>query len=444
MSTSPPSPLTARRGVPLNGRVRVPGDKSISHRALILGALAVGTTRISGLLEGEDVLNTAKAMQAMGARVERTGPGAWRVDGVGVAGFAAPDAPLDFGNSATGCRLIMGAVAGCPITATFDGDASLRKRPMRRILDPLALMGAEAAMAAEGGRLPITLAGARDPLPIVYRTPVASAQIKSAVLLAGLAAPGDTTVIESEASRDHTELMLRHFGAQLASVPEGDHGRKITLRGQPELHPADITVPADPSSAAFPLVAALIVPSSDVLLADVMTNPLRTGLVATLREMGATIVAEETSGDGGEPMAGLRVRSAPLRGVEVPAARAPSMIDEYPVLAVAAAFAEGDTVMRGLRELRVKESDRLAATAQMLRVNGVSVGIDGDDLIVRGRGHVPGGGGVATHMDHRIAMSALVMGLASDRPVRVDDATFIATSFPGFADMMRRLGGDLS
>jgi 3-phosphoshikimate 1-carboxyvinyltransferase len=443
MSTSPPSPLTARRGAPLKGRVRVPGDKSISHRALILGALAVGTTRIGGLLEGEDVLNTAKAMRAMGARVERTGPGAWQVDGVGVAGFAAPDAPLDFGNSATGCRLVLGAAAGCPITATFDGDASLRSRPMRRILDPLALMGAEAAMTAEGGRLPITLAGARDPLPIVYRTPVASAQIKSAVLLAGLAAPGDTTVIESEASRDHTELMLRHFGAQLASVPDGDHGRKITLRGQPELHPAEVTVPADPSSAAFPVVAALIVPSSDVLLADVMTNPLRTGLIATLREMGATIVAEETSGDGGELMAGLRVRSAALHGVEVPAARAPSMIDEYPVLAVAAAFADGDTVMRGLKELRVKESDRLAATAQMLRVNGVEVEIDGDDLIIHGRGHVPGGGLVSTHMDHRIAMSALVMGLASERPVKVDDATFIATSFPGFADMMRRLGGDL-
>jgi 3-phosphoshikimate 1-carboxyvinyltransferase len=443
MATSNPSPLTARRGAPLNGRVRVPGDKSISHRALILGALAVGTTRIGGLLEGEDVLNTAKAMRAMGARVERTGPGAWQVDGVGVGGFAAPEAPLDFGNSGTGCRLVMGAVAGCPITATFDGDASLRTRPMRRILDPLARMGAKAAMTAEGGRLPITLAGARDPLPIVYRTPVASAQIKSAVLLAGLAAPGDTTVFETEASRDHTELMLRHFGAQLISVPDGEHGRKITLRGQPELHPADVTVPADPSSAAFPLVAALIVPSSDVLLSDVMTNPLRTGLIATLREMGATIVAEEMSG-GSEPMAGLRVRSAPLRGVEVPAARAPSMIDEYPVLAVAAAFAEGDTVMRGLKELRVKESDRLAATAQMLRVNGVEVDIDGDDLIVHGRGHVLGGGLVATHMDHRLAMSALVMGLASDRPVKVDDATFIATSFPGFADMMRRLGGDLS
>jgi 3-phosphoshikimate 1-carboxyvinyltransferase len=287
MSTSQTTPLTARRGAPLTGRVRVPGDKSISHRALILGALAVGTTRISGLLEGEDVLNTAKAMRALGARVERTAQGAWSVDGVGVAGFAAPAEPLEFGNSGTGCRLVMGAVAGCPITATFDGDASLRSRPMRRIFDPVVLMGAKVIAAAEGGRLPLTLAGARDPIPIVYRTPVASAQIKSAVLLAGLAAPGTTIVIETEASRDHTELMLSHFGAEVVSEPDGAHGRKITLRGQPELVPAAVAVPADPSSAAFPLVAALIVPGSDVFLADVMTNPLRTGLMTTLREMGA-------------------------------------------------------------------------------------------------------------------------------------------------------------
>jgi 3-phosphoshikimate 1-carboxyvinyltransferase len=444
MSTSQTTPLTARRGTALTGRARVPGDKSISHRALILGALAVGTTRISGLLEGEDVLNTAQAMRALGARVERTAIGAWLVDGVGVAGFAAPAEPLDFGNSGTGCRLVMGAVAGCPIAATFDGDASLRSRPMRRILDPVVLMGAMVTAAAEGGRLPITLAGARDPMPIVYRTPVASAQIKSAVLLAGLAAPGTTIVIESEASRDHTELMLRHFGAEVVSEPDGSHGRKITLRGQPELSPAAVAVPADPSSAAFPMVAALIVPGSDVFLADVMTNPLRTGLIATLREMGAVIAPEETSSDGGEAMAGFRVRSAPLRGVEVPAERAPSMIDEYPVLAVAAAFAEGTTVMRGLKELRVKESDRLAATAAMLRANGVEVEIAGDDLIVHGRGHAMGGGLVATHMDHRIAMSALVMGLASDRPVQIDDGAFIATSFPGFAEMMTRLGGDLA
>src|SRR5277367_298881 len=307
MSTSQTAPLTARRVAPLNGRVRVPGDKSISHRALILGALAVGTSRISGLLEGEDVLNTAKAMRALGARVERTAPGEWQVDGVGVAGFATPDAPLDFGNSGTGCRLVMGAVAGCPITATFDGDASLRSRPMRRILDPIALMGATATAAAEGGRLPITLSGARDPMPIVYRTPVPSAQIKSAVLLAGLAAPGSTTVIESEASRDHTELMLKHFGAQIVSLPEGRHGRRIALTGQPELHGADVVVPADPSSAAFPMVAALIVEGSDILLSDVMTNPLRTGLLQTLREMGASIEQSELRGDAGEPMAQFRV-----------------------------------------------------------------------------------------------------------------------------------------
>jgi 3-phosphoshikimate 1-carboxyvinyltransferase len=436
--------LTARRGAPLKGRVRVPGDKSISHRALILGSLTVGTTTISGLLEGEDVINTAKAMRALGARVERTAPGTWQVDGVGVAGFAAPAEPLDFGNSGTGCRLVMGAVAGCPITATFDGDASLRSRPMRRILDPVALMGANVVTEAAGGRLPITLAGAQDPIPIVYRTPVASAQIKSAVLLAGLAAPGTTVVIESEASRDHTELMLRHFGADIVSEVEGTHGRRITLHGQPELAPAAVAVPADPSSAAFPMVAALIVPGSDVLLADVMTNPLRTGLITTLREMGAEIAPDETRSDGGEAMAGFRVRSAPLHGVEVPAERAPSMIDEYPVLAVAAAFADGATVMHGLKELRVKESDRLAATAAMLRVNGVEAEIVGDDLIVHGRGHAAGGGLVTTHMDHRIAMSAVVMGLAADRPVKVDDAGFIATSFPGFADMLRGLGGEVS
>ncbi|HKD30812.1 MAG TPA: 3-phosphoshikimate 1-carboxyvinyltransferase [Xanthobacteraceae bacterium] len=435
--------MTARSGRPLVGRARVPGDKSISHRALILGALTVGTTRISGLLEGEDVLNTAKAVQALGARVEHVGRGAWQVDGVGVAGFAEPAGRLDFGNSATGCRLVMGAVAGCPIAATFDGDASLRKRPMRRVLDPLAQIGAHVTHAAEGGRLPITLAGARDPMPILYRTPVPSAQIKSAVLLAGLAAPGTTTVIEIEASRDHTELMLAYFGADVKSEPEGAHGRKISLVGQSELVPKTIAVPADPSSAAFPMVAALLVPGSDILLADVMTNALRTGLITTLREMGAAIVAEEVRHDGGEAMAGFRVRCSALRGVEVPPQRAPAMIDEYPILAVAAAFAEGTTVMRGLQELRVKESDRLAATAEMLRINGVEVEISGDDLAVRGRGRAKGGGFVATHMDHRIAMAALVLGLAADDPVRIDDAAFIATSFPGFADLMRGLGGDL-
>jgi 3-phosphoshikimate 1-carboxyvinyltransferase len=438
------TPLEARSSGPLTGKVRVPGDKSISHRALILGALAVGQTRISGLLEGEDVLNTARAMQALGAKVERTGDFSWSVHGVGVAGFAEPQVPLDFGNSGTGCRLVMGAVAGCPITAVFDGDASLRGRPMRRILDPLELMGAKTGNSGEGGRLPLTLNGARDPLPILYRTPVASAQIKSAVLLAGLAAPGVTTVIESEASRDHTELMLKHFGAQIASVQEGLHGRRIALTGQPELHGAEVVVPADPSSAAFPIVAALIVEGSDVILSDVMTNPLRTGLFTTLREMGASIEESHLRGDAGEPMAQLRVRASKLRGVEVPPERAPSMIDEYLVLAVAASFAEGTTIMRGLQELRVKESDRLEATAAMLRVNGVKAEIVGNDLIVEGKGHVDGGGFVATHMDHRIAMSALVMGLAADKPVKVDDTAFIATSFPDFIPMMRSLGAEFS
>jgi 3-phosphoshikimate 1-carboxyvinyltransferase len=435
--------MTARRSRPLVGRVRVPGDKSISHRALILGALAVGSTRISSLLEGDDVLNTAKAMRALGARIERIGAGAWRVDGVGVAGFAEPAGALDFGNSGTGCRLVMGAVAGCSIVATFDGDATLRKRPMHRVLDPLALMGAHVTDAAQGGRLPITLAGARDPMPILYRTPVPSAQIKSAVLLAGLAAPGITTVIETEASRDHTELMLAHFGADVKSEPEGAYGRRISLVGQPELAPTSVAVPADPSSAAFPMVAALLVPGSDIFLPDIMTNPLRTGLITTLREMGAAIVEEDVRRDGGEAMTGFRVRHSALRGVEVPPQRAPAMIDEYPILAVAAAFADGTTVMRGLKELRVKESDRLAATADMLRINGIDAEISGDDLAVRGCGYAPGGGLVATHMDHRIAMAALVLGLAADKPVGVDDAGFIATSFPGFADLMRGLGGDL-
>ncbi len=438
------TPLEARVSGPLTGIARVPGDKSISHRALILGALSVGETRVSGLLEGEDVINTAKSMRALGAKVERTGEFAWTVHGVGVAGFARPAAPLDFGNSGTGCRLVMGAVAGCPITAVFDGDASLRSRPMRRVLDPLALMGARITVGGEGGRLPLTLEGARNPVPIVYKTPVASAQIKSAVLLAGLAAPGVTTVIEQEASRDHTELMLRHFGAEIVSEPEGRHGRRISLTGQPELNGAVVVVPADPSSAAFPIVAALVVEGSDIVLPDVMTNPLRTGLFTTLREMGASIEESDKRGDAGEPMAQLRVRGSKLRGVEVPPERAPSMIDEYLVLAVAASFAEGTTIMRGLQELRVKESDRLEATAAMLRVNGVKVEISGDDLIVEGSGHVPGGGLVATHMDHRIAMSALVMGLAADQPVKVDDTAFIATSFPDFVPMMRSLGADFT
>ena len=436
-------PLTAQPSRPLEGKLRVPGDKSISHRALIFGALAVGETQITGLLEGEDVINTAKAMRALGAEIERAGRGAWRVHGRGVAGLRQPEAVLDFGNSGTGCRLVMGAVAGCPISAIFDGDASLRKRPMRRILEPVELFGARAVQVADGGRLPLTIVGARDPIPVSYHTPVPSAQIKSAVLLAGLAAPGETTVIESEASRDHTERLLAHFGADVRIEQDGG-GRKITLRGQPELAPAPIVVPADPSSAAFPLVAALLVKGSEVHLADVMTNPLRTGLITTLQEMGADIELLDRRKEGGEELADLRVRAATLRSVEVPAARAPTMIDEYPILAVAASFAAGTTVMRGLGELRVKESDRLAAIAEGLRANGVDAEIIGDDLAVHGRAQPLGGGEVATHMDHRIAMAFLVMGLATKKPVRVDDSSFITTSFPGFVEQMAGLGAEFA
>jgi len=436
------TPLTARQGGPLQGRARVPGDKSISHRALILAALTVGETTIGGLLEGEDVLHTADAMRALGARVERTGDHTWRVYGVGVGGFAQPAGVLDFGNSGTGVRLAIGAVSGASVTATFDGDASLRGRPMQRVLEPLEKMGVRVVQVADGGRLPLTLRGAADPIPIVYEPPVASAQLKSAVLLAGLAAPGETTVIEAEATRDHTERLLKHFGAKVSSKPHGDHGRRIVLQGQPELEPANVVVPADPSSAAFPLVAALLIPGSELILDAVMTNPLRTGLLATLREMGASIEALEKRDDGGEEIADLRVRASALKGVDVPPERAPSMIDEYPILAVAASFAEGVTRMRGLQELRVKESDRLAATADMLRANGVTVEIEGDDLIVQGKGRPAGGGEVKTHMDHRIAMAALVMGLGTDNPVRIDDSAFIGTSFPGFTELMRSLGAD--
>ena len=437
------APLTARRVGPLKGRVRVPGDKSISHRALILGAQTVGKCSVSGLLEGEDVLNTAKAVLTLGATLERRGEGAWEIQGVGVSGFAEPARPLYFGNSGTACRLILGAVAGCPITAIFDGDASLRRRPMQRVLEPLQRIGARARGAAEG-RLPVALTGAGDPIPIVFEAPVPSAQVKSAVLLAGLSAPGQTVVVESEATRDHTEKMLAHFGADVRVEAAGDRGRRVTLAGRPELVPAPIVVPADPSSAAFPLVAAVIAPGSDIILDGVMMNPLRTGLFTTLREMGASIERLDSRDEGGEEVADLHIRSGALRGVDVPASRAPAMIDEYPILAVAASFAEGETRMRGLKELRVKESDRLAATAAMLRTNGVDVEIEGDDLIVHGRGRVPGGGQVTTQMDHRIAMSGLALGLASERPVQVDDTAFIATSFPGFVQLMRGLGADFA
>jgi 3-phosphoshikimate 1-carboxyvinyltransferase len=330
------------------------------------------------------------------------------------------------------------------VTVTFDGDDSLRSRPMRRVLDPLEKMGARVVQIADDGRLPLILRGAADPIPIIYESPVASAQLKSAVLLAGLAAPGETTVIESEATRDHTERLLKHFGAKISSKPHGEHGRRIVLQGQPELEPANVLVPADPSSAAFPLVAALITPGSELILEAVMTNALRTGLLTTLHEMGASIETLEKRDDGGEEVADLRVRTSTLKGVDVPPERAPSMIDEYPILAVAASFAEGVTRMRGLKELRVKESDRLAATAEMLRANGVTVEIESDDLIVQGKGRPFGAGEVKTHMDHRIAMAALVMGLGTENPVRIDDSAFIATSFPGFVELMRSVGADFT
>ncbi|MCW5682445.1 MAG: 3-phosphoshikimate 1-carboxyvinyltransferase [Xanthobacteraceae bacterium] len=438
-------PMSAARSRGLTGRLRVPGDKSISHRSLLIGAMTVGRTEITGLLEGEDVIATAKAVRAMGATVERHDGGNWSVNGLGVGTLLPPRDALDFGNAGTGSRLAMGVVAGHPFEAVFDGDASLRKRPMRRILDPLMQMGAETVEQAEGGRLPLRLRGAREVIPITYETPVASAQIKSAVLLCGLCADGETTVIEKEATRDHTERMLAHFGAKISSEQHGEHGRKVRLRGRPELKPQKIVVPADISSAAFPMVAALIVPGSDIVLENVLLNPLRAGLVETLREMGANIEELNRRDEAGEIIADLRVRTSSLKGVDVPAARAPSMIDEYIVLAVAASFAKGDTRMRGLSELRVKESDRLAATADGLRANGVDCETLGDDLLVGGRGHAaPGGGVVKTHMDHRLAMAFLMMGLASDKPVQVDDGTFIATSFPDFTGNMRRLGAEIS
>ncbi|WP_395698280.1 3-phosphoshikimate 1-carboxyvinyltransferase [Methylocella sp.] len=437
--------LSAQASGPLRGGLRPPGDKSISHRALIFGLLSVGVTQIEGLLEGEDVLNTAQACRALGARVERLGPGRWRVEGCGVGSLLAPSQTLDFGNSGTGMRLMMGVVGGHDFTARFDGDASLRKRPMRRILDPLELMGARTLSQAEGGRCPIELKGAAEPLPIEYRSPVASAQVKSAVLLAGLNSPGRTVVIEPEASRDHTEKMLRYFGADVAVEPFGAEGRKITLEGRPELRPKPIVVPGDPSSAAFALVAGLIAPGSEIVIEAMMMNPLRVGLLTTLLEMGADVEILDRREEGGEEVADLRVRASALHGVDVPAGRAPSMIDEYPVLAVAAAFARGTTRMRGLAELRVKESDRLEAVAAGLRACGLEPRIEGDDLIVEGRaGDVQGGGLVKTHLDHRIAMSFLVLGLAAREGVAIDDSRMIATSFPAFRGEMERLGARFS
>ncbi|MDE3177326.1 MAG: 3-phosphoshikimate 1-carboxyvinyltransferase [Pseudomonadota bacterium] len=441
MSVQTASALTARRSGPLRGRVRPPGDKSISHRAFLFGLLTRGGVDIHGLLEGEDVLRTGEACRQLGARIVQHGPGRWSVQGPGLGALLAPRATLDFGNAGTGSRLMMGVVGSHPIEATFDGDASLRKRPMRRILDPLRQMGTQVIAEAEGGRCPITLRGPDAASPILYRTPVASAQIKSAVLLAGLNARGLTTVIETEASRDHTEKMLAHFGAEVKVSVEGE-GRRIELVGQPTLTPRPVHVPADPSSAAFPIVAALITPGSDIVVEGVMMNPLRSGLLTTLLEMGGRIDTLELRDEGGEQVADLRVRASDLVGVDVPAARAPSMIDEYPVLAVAAAFASGATHMRGLHELRVKESDRLAAVAAGLAAAGVKHEIVGDDLVVEG-GAVRGGGIVETHLDHRIAMSFLVLGLASEAPMRIDDSATIATSFPNFRALMESLGAAL-
>lgn len=441
MSHPDPRPLKAQApAAPLTGRLGVPGDKSISHRALMFGALAVGTTEISGLLEGEDVLRTAAAMRALGAEVERLGPGAWRVSGRGVGGLVEPGDVLDMGNSGTAARLLLGLLAGHPLFAVMTGDASLRKRPMKRVTDPLSATGA-AFWTREGGRLPLAVRGAADPLPIDYVLPVASAQVKSACLLAGLCAPGTTRVVEREPTRDHTENMLRHFGATV-SVQDTPEGRVVLLEGQPELVAAPVLVPGDPSSAAFPIVAALLVPGSRVVVENVGLNPLRTGIITTLREMGAALRVENERVAGGEPVGDVVAEYTALAGVTVPPGRAPSMIDEYPVLAVAAAAARGTTRMKGLAELRVKESDRLSATAALLTANGVRVEIEGDDMIVHGTGGaIPGGGTVETHMDHRIAMSALVLGLAACAPVTVDDAAFIDTSFPGFATLMNGLAG---
>ncbi len=439
-----PVPMTAHRAGPLSGLAEVPGDKSISHRALILGALSVGETVITGLLEGQDVLDTGRAMRAFGAEVARDDDGTWRVRGVGVGGLAEPGQVIDCGNSGTGVRLIMGAMATSPITATFTGDASLNRRPMARVTDPLALFGAR-AVGRSGGRLPMTIIGAQYPVPVRYSVPVPSAQVKSAVLLAGLNAPGQTVVIEREATRDHTERMLAGFGAEIVTEVTSE-GRVITLTGQPELQPRTIAVPRDPSSAAFPVCAALIVPGSDVLVPNIGLNPTRAGLFETLREMGADLVYENPREEGGEPVADLRARFSPdLRGIEVPPERAASMIDEYPILSVVASFAQGATVMRGVRELRVKESDRIEAMATGLRAGGVTVEDGPDWWIVHGRGPggVPGGQTCASHLDHRIAMSFLVMGMAAQDPVGVDDASPIATSFPAFERLMAGLGADL-
>jgi len=436
-------PLTALPSEALSGTARVPGDKSISHRALILGGLALGETKVRGLLEGDDVLRTAAAMRALGAEVTRNAGGDWTLYGRGLGGLVEPEAVLDLGNSGTGARLLMGLIAGHPISAVLTGDASLRARPMRRVTEPLERIGAR-FVARDGGLLPLAVVGAEDPLPIRYRLPVPSAQVKSAILFAGLNAPGITTVVETAPTRDHSEAMLRHFGAEVGVGDEAE-GQAVSLVGQPELRGRDVSVPADPSSAAFAAVAALLLPGSALTLPGVCVNPRRFGLFETLREMGARIELRDAREAAGEAVADLLVQAGPLQGVEVPAERAPSMIDEYPILAVAAAAAEGRTVMRGLAELRVKESDRLGTMARGLAACGVEVEEGADSLVVHGRGgRPPGGATIASGLDHRIAMSFLVLGLTAERPVTIDDAAPIDTSFPGFAELMSGLGARIA
>jgi 3-phosphoshikimate 1-carboxyvinyltransferase len=439
-----PRPLAARRSGALRGTVTVPGDKSVSHRALILGAFAIGETRISGLLEAEDVLNTAEAMRAFGATVTRDAPGDWRVWGTGVGGWGAPKNVLDFGNSGTGSRLVMGGMATTPITAVFTGDASLRGRPMRRVLDPLTKFGAEYT-ARDGGLMPVTLSGARNAICVDTEVTVASAQVKSALLLAALGAPGRSRIVQRELTRDHTEKMFKAFGADISVEALKDGGEAVHVLGEVDLKPCAVEVPRDPSSAAFALVAALIVPGSEITLPQILLNPRRIGLIKTLMEMGGDITVTNERQSGGERIGDLVVKASALHGVAVPPERAPSMIDEYPILSIAASFAEGKTVMHGLEELRVKESDRLSAIAAGLKATGLSIAETHDTLTVEGRGaDVPGGARVATHLDHRIAMSFLTMGLASREAVSVDDTTMIATSFPEFETLMRDLGATFS
>lgn len=435
---SSPSELTARSGSALKGAVTAPGDKSVSHRSLILGAMAEGVTEIEGLLEGDDILATARAVEAFGAKVERLGPGRWRVTGRG--GFRTPDSVIDCGNAGTGVRLLMGAAAGYTLTAAFDGDASLRKRPMKRVTGPLAAMGARFDWAVQEDRLPATLTGGALSA-IEHVQSVASAQIKSAILLAGLNAAGTTVVIEPEKSRDHSERMLRAFGAQVDVIEEGASWR-IALRGGQRLTGTAVAVPGDPSSAAFPLAAGLIVPGSEVTVRNVMLNPLRTGLFETWREMGADLTVSNARESGGETVGDVTARHSALKGGVVPPERAASMIDEYPILAATAAFAEGSTVMRGIGEMRVKESDRIALMAAGLAACGVSVEEEAEGFTVTG-GPVRGGGCVTTHGDHRIAMSHLILGLAAEQAVTVDEPGMIATSFPGFVELMRGLGADI-